>query len=76
MRACDAAIVSTSTLARRWQELKLDQLVQVLAKLVPPELCVRFGRLSKLGAGQGWWLLAPRRLTSRFGLRNWLQRLP
>ena len=35
MQACDAAIVSTPTLARRWNELEPDQPVQVLANLAP-----------------------------------------
>ena len=38
MRACDAAIVSTPTLARRWSQLHPDQPVQVLANLAPPPL--------------------------------------
>ena len=38
MRACNAAIVSTPTLARRWRSLQPDQPVQVLANLAPPEL--------------------------------------
>ena len=38
MRACDAAIVSTPTLACRWRELQPDQPVQVLANLAPPAL--------------------------------------
>ncbi|QNJ13179.1 putative alpha-glycosyltransferase/ family 4 [Synechococcus sp. A18-46.1] len=38
MRACDAVIVSTPTLARRWNQLQPDQPVQVLANLAPPPL--------------------------------------
>ena len=38
MRACDAAIVSTPTLARRWSALQPDQPVKVLANLAPPLL--------------------------------------
>ena len=38
MRACDAAIVSTFTLARRWRALHPGQPVHVLANLAPPEL--------------------------------------
>ena len=38
MRACDAAIVSTPTLARRWRELQPDQPVLVLPNLAPPPL--------------------------------------
>ncbi len=38
MRACDAAIVSTFTLARRWRELHPGQPVHVLSNLAPPEL--------------------------------------
>ena len=59
MRACDAAIVSTSTLARRWQELQPDQPVQVLANLAPPELRAslraprRFGRRPRLVVASG-----------------------
>ena len=59
MRACDAAIVSTSTLARRWQELQPEQPVQVLANLAPPELRAslraarRFGRRPRLVVASG-----------------------
>ena len=38
MRCCDAAIVSTPTLARRWRQLNPGQPVQVLANLAPPAL--------------------------------------
>ena len=38
MQACDAAIVSTPTLARRWSHLQPDQPVHVLANLAPPPL--------------------------------------
>ena len=51
MRACDAVIVSTPTLARRWNQLQPDQPVQVLANLAPPQLQKA--------------LRAPRRLGSR-----------
>ena len=59
MRACDAAIVSTPTLARRWRELKPDQPVQVLANLAPPALQKalrsprRLGRRSRLLVASG-----------------------
>ena len=59
MRACDAAIVSTSTLARRWHELQPDQPVQVLANLAPPELRAflqtprRLGRRPRLVVASG-----------------------
>ena len=38
LRACDAAIVSTTSLQQRWNQLQSDQPVQVLANLAPPEL--------------------------------------
>ena len=52
MRSCDAAIVSTSTLAQRWQELQPDQPVQVLANLAPPELRASLRTPAKAGGGQ------------------------
>ena len=73
MRACDAAIVSTPTLARRWNQLQPDQPVQVLANLAPPPLqkALRAPRRLGLAGRVCWWPVAPRP-TSRSGLRSWL----
>ena len=48
MRACDAAIVSTPSLARRWRELNPGQSVLVLPNLAPPELCDALRRPRRL----------------------------
>ena len=48
MRACDAAIVSTPSLARRWRELNPGQPVLVLPNLAPPELCDALRRPRRL----------------------------
>ena len=48
MRACDAAIVSTPSLARRWRELNPGQPVLVLPNLAPPELRAALRRPRRL----------------------------
>ena len=50
MRACHGVIVSTPTLARRWQELEPGQPVHVLANLAPAELRTAKRRPSRFGS--------------------------
>jgi glycosyltransferase involved in cell wall biosynthesis len=59
MRACDAAIVSTATLADRWRQLNPGQPVLQLENLIPPDLQAaqrsprRTPRLPRLAVASG-----------------------